>query len=200
MPRRIDCESCRKPPALCYCHLIRQHVNEWPVRLLQHHREKGHARGTARIAQLSLNTLSTVELRDREVFAPPAEERESWCDAILLYPGEDGGAVDIASLKGSAPRPLIVVDGTWRKSKAIVLGSPYLQSLPRYSFSTEAKPRYRIRKASRADFFSTLEAIVFALSAVETGAAGYAQMLEVMDWMVDQQLRFIERSSADEAR
>lgn len=109
---------------------------------------------------------------------------------MLIYPGTD--SQDIRELADQAPRPLVFIDGTWRKSKAILLGSPFLQSLPRYSFKPGRQPRYRIRKAAQPDFYSTLEAIVELLNSVEAAPANYSQLLDVMDWMIEQQLKFID--------
>lgn len=108
---------------------------------------------------------------------------------MLIYPGPD--SQDISELADQPPRPLVFIDGTWRKSKAILLGSPFLQSLPRYSFQAINEPRYRIRKAARADYFSTLEAIVTVLNSVERPSTDFSQLLDVMDWMIEQQLEFI---------
>lgn len=192
--KREVCKACERPIALCYCSLIKSWPNHWPVHLIQHYKEKTHPYGTAKIAQLSLNSINTIELQDQANFMPTSSEADRWQNAILIYPADaiDKETLDIQSLKGKTPRPLVFIDGTWRKSKAIVLGSPFLQKLPRYSFTSSEMPRYRIRKAKRLDFYSTLEAIVTVLNTVEN-TEHYSQLLEVMDWMVDQQAAFINK-------
>ena len=157
--------------------------------LVQHLNESGHAKGTARIAQLSLKKLRTIQLGDHEPFTPPESNSDFWCNPVLVYPNSENR--DIAELVGTSPRPLVVLDGTWRKSKAMLLSSSYLQSLPKYSFETERPSKYRIRKASSPDLLSTLESIVAILETLEGTGNDYAQMLEVMDWMVNTQLSFI---------
>ncbi|MDO7565558.1 MAG: DTW domain-containing protein [OM182 bacterium] len=191
--KRQTCQQCAKPLSTCYCHLIEKKANAWPVCLIQHLNESSHAKGTARIAQLSLKNLRTIQLGDREPFTPPENDSDSWCHPVLIYPNSENR--DIAELVGTSPRPLIVLDGTWRKSKAMLLSSSYLQSLSKYSFETERPSRYRIRKASSPDFLSTLESIVAILETLEGTGNDYAQMLEVMDWMVTTQLGFINSTN-----
>jgi DTW domain-containing protein len=190
-PKRQVCAQCARPLTTCYCWLIRTKSNAWPICIIQHVREATHAKGTARIAQLSLNNIVTIQQGDREPFTPPENDQDYWQRPALIYPNTENK--DVAELVGAEARPLIFIDGTWRKSKAMLLNSPYLRSLPRYSFSLERPSHYRIRKASSADYFSTLESIVAVLETLEGREKNYAQMLEVMDWMVDKQLEFIEK-------
>lgn len=184
------CDRCRKPLSVCYCHLIKRQDNRWPVEIVQHSRESRHAIGTSRIAELSLSSINVSEARDNKPFMPDPVQSARWENAVLIYPGTD--SQDIRELADQAPRPFVFIDGTWRKSKAILLGSPFLQSLPRYSFQPGQQPRYRIRKAAQPDFYSTLEAIVEVLNSVEAAPANYSQLLDVMDWMIEQQLKFID--------
>jgi len=176
--------------SVCYCHLIKRQDNHWPVEIVQHSRESRHAIGTSRIAELSLSSINVSEARDNKPFMPDPVQSARWENAVLIYPGTD--SQDIRELADQAPRPFVFIDGTWRKSKAILLGSPFLQSLPRYSFQPGQQPRYRIRKAAQPDFYSTLEAIVEVLNSVEAAPANYSQLLDVMDWMIEQQLKFID--------
>lgn len=187
--KREVCERCDRPPVACYCHLIQQHSNRWPVHIVQHAAEQSHARGTALIAQLSLTAHATYTVLDRESFAGTAIPSAD--SAVLIYPDDqpNDAQQNIRCLQGLPPRPLIFVDGTWRKSKAIVLNSPYLRSLPRYTVTPSESPRYRVRKAARPDFYSILESIVTALTTLEQ-TEDFDQMLQVMDWMVEQQLRY----------
>jgi len=190
-PKRQMCAQCARPLTTCYCQLIETKSNTWPVCIIQHVREATHAKGTARIAQLSLNNIVTIQQGDREPFTPPENDPDYWQRSALIYP--DNENKDVIELVGTEARPLIFLDGTWRKSKAMLLNSAYLRSLPRYSFSSERLSHYRIRKASSPNYFSTLESIAAVLEILEGREKNYAQMLEVMDWMVDKQLEFIEK-------
>ncbi len=136
-PKRQMCAQCARPLTTCYCQLIETKTNAWPVCLIQHVKEATHAKGTARIAQLSLNNIKTIQLADRDPFVPPEKAHDYWQRPALIYPNIENN--DVVELRGTEPRPLIFLDGTWRKSKAMLLNSPYLQSLPRYSFSQSVR-------------------------------------------------------------
>ena len=179
--RRPVCARCQRPQSVCYCPQLPAPIaNHWPIHIFQHVREQHHAIGTARIAQLGLQDCHTRTVMDEKVItALPA-------NAVLVYPGEQSTAVEEWDV--AEPRPLIFLDGSWRKAQRMLLGSPALQNLPQISFVPEARSRYRIRKAPDPLFYSTLEAITHVLGVLERDAEKYAPLLAVMDWMVDQQI------------
>ncbi len=189
--KRLTCSRCRRPQKTCLCRHISQCSNAWPVHLLQHCAEAEHPKGTALIAQLALSNVATLPFTDAEHIDSALLDTLGLSNAALIYPSDQPlePPEDIACLKGEPPRPLVFIDATWRKSKALLLRSPALQALPRFGFSSAAAPRYRIRKASRPNFYSTLEAIVATLESVEPDA-DYSSLLDAMDAMVEQQLAF----------
>ena len=106
-------------------------------------------------------------------------------NTVLLYPitPED------CSLGIAAPPPLaatwlndlqnlrlIVIDGTWRKSRKILCKNPYLQTLPRLVLDDLPAGQYSIRKARKPHQLSTLEAATAALAQLETDAAKFAPL------------------------
>lgn len=185
-PRRATCPHCRKPLRVCFCHLIKPVDNQWPLLLVQHLEEARHAIGTARIAQLGLAQCETLSVGDNTVVDAHMLPEGPGDGPVLIYPGE---AEDISLLQGSRPRPLIVIDASWRKSRRILYNSPYLRSLPRYSLSPSQPSRYRIRKASSPGLISTLEAVVQVLGTLEQRPQIYQGLLTVMDWMIARQLQ-----------
>ena len=189
--KRIHCPRCCRPQKTCLCQHISQLSNVWPVYLLQHTAEAGHPKGTALIAQLALSRIATLPFADSDCLDANFLAEQGLEDAVLIYPNDEPQQTqeNIASLAGQPPRPLLFIDATWRKSKALLLRSPALQALPRCGFTAAAAPRYRIRKASRPNFYSTLEAIVATLESVELDA-DYAPLLTAMDAMIEQQLEF----------
>lgn len=182
---RLVCLRCERPQTVCYCHLLPAIDNRWPVVILQHVLESRHAVNTARIAQLSLLRCTTLAATDTTIFKSSSL---AVCNAapapVLIYPGEHSRP--LAELDVSTPAPLLFIDATWRKSRRLLLQSPWLQSLDCYGFTAEGSGRYRIRKASQPGYRSTLEAIVTVLSHLEEEP--FTRMLAVMDWMVEQQL------------
>jgi hypothetical protein len=105
---------------------------------------------------------------------------------ILLYPGP--GARDILREPPAGPVTLVVVDGTWSQAKTVVRDNPILQALPRYAFATPAPSQYRIRREPRAEYVSTIEALMYVLGALEGEPARFRSLLDPLNAMVDAQL------------
>lgn len=124
--------------------------------MLQHPLEQREVKGTARLLSLS---LANCRLRVGEVF-DPLPNPEGRVEA-LLYPGD--GTTPLPA--GTPPERLrlYVLDGTWRKSRLLLLRNPWLQALPRWPLSATPPSRYRVRKAQAAHQLSTLEAVAYAL-------------------------------------
>jgi DTW domain-containing protein len=96
--------------------------------------------------------------------------------------------VDVNPLRDSAPLRLVVLDGTWRKSRKMLHLNPLLQHLPRLALHNPPAPRYLIRKAQQSHQLSTLEATCAALVQLEGNAAAVAPLLTAFDGFVAQQL------------
>ncbi|MEX1197618.1 MAG: tRNA-uridine aminocarboxypropyltransferase [Pseudohongiellaceae bacterium] len=176
-PGRRHCPRCRRPEVVCYCSLIRPVDNRWPVHILQHPRESGHAVGTARIAALSLTRCGLDILQ--QSFSPSPGD-------VLVYPGAD--ARPLEELTGESPHRLLFLDASWRKSRRMLHEQPALAALPRYCLTDAPPSRYRIRREPERGFLSTVEAVVLALETLEREPGRYHSLLQVMDWMIDQQI------------
>ena len=83
---------------------------------------------------------------------------------------------------------LIVLDGTWRKSRKMLHLNPLLQHLPRLTLHDAPASRYWIRKAHRSDQLSTLEATCIALTQVEGNPERFQPLLNAFDGFIAQQL------------
>ena len=174
------------------------------VLILQHPLEVNNAKGTARLLQLSL-------LRSRlvvgEQWEPQALTRlltAPWSDThhtpqpVLLYPETANAAAlqlaqpppwDAQALHAPAQLRLVVLDGTWRKSRKMLYLNPPLQKLARLPLHDLPASRYRIRKAHAPDQLSTLEATCAALAQLQGGMGQFAPLLAAFDGFVGQQLR-----------
>jgi len=174
--------------AICFCHCLSQIDNEWPVWLLQHHKEKKHAIGTAKIAELSLSNCLTFDDRfakKQNVFVNALEVSQP----LLVYPGKN--AINVAVLSNLETRPLLFLDGSWRKTRKLFYTYPQLENLTRIAFTPEKESRYRIRKEPDEKSVSTLEAIVSVLSTLENNEEKYQTMLGTMDWMINKQIEYM---------
>jgi len=183
---RTRCRACFKPPTHCLCELIEPVPNRTHVTVLQHPRERFHAIGTARIVQLGLANARIVVPRD--CFTRSLEERFACPPGTgVLFPAP--GARPLEGLEPNArPQALVVLDGTWSQARNLHRANAWLHALPHFALTPRAPTRYRIRKAPRPEYVSTLEAVVRALEVLEPATSGLDGLLRVFDTMIDRQV------------
>jgi len=183
---RVRCQACFKPTPHCICPLIEPVSNRTFVSILQHPRERFHAIGTARIAELGLERSRIVVPRD--CFTRSLEQRFDVAPGTgLLFPHPDARLLEDLA-EHERPAGLVVLDGTWSQARRLYRANSWLHPLPHFALSPPAPTRYRIRKAPRREFVSTLEAIVRALEILEPATTGTSGLLEVFDAMIDRQI------------
>jgi DTW domain-containing protein YfiP len=189
---RARCTACELPLAACVCALVERVDNAVDVLVLQHPREAREAKNSARLLRLGLARCRVVV---GDVFDPIDLESRLHAPgrcSVLLYP--DGAAGPPSPRLDAAPTQLVVLDGTWRKSRRMLLENPSLRQLPRLSLRPAAQSRYRVlRKARLATQLSTLEATCAALAHLEGDEARYAPLLRAFD-------RFVEDRAGRAAR
>ncbi|MFC5474598.1 tRNA-uridine aminocarboxypropyltransferase [Paraherbaspirillum soli] len=208
--KRPTCPRCLRPQRTCICDWITATEHAAEVLILQHPLEVDNAKGSARLLHLSL-PRSALEIG--EVFAEaalqallhaPLRARESGeadvertiKHTILLYPDSPQDqalklstppALDEAILREPAQCRLVVLDGTWRKSRNMLYLNPLLQALPRLALRDTPASHYLIRKAHRPEQLSTLEATCYALMQLENNDQKYRPLLDAFDGFVAQQ-------------
>ena len=196
----MHCPRCLRPQSVqanaCICRWVTPVVAGVDVLILQHPMETHHPKGTAQLLHLSLpgSQLLTGEVIDDALLRAALHAPDA-CGApvqpVLLYPGESAVAADAAAGSGVAHRlRLVVIDGTWRKSRKMLQLNPQLLALPRYALADLASSRYVIRKAHAPHQLSTLEATCAALAQLEGQPGKYQPLLAAMDGLVAQQLAF----------
>ena len=206
--QRLRCAICWRAQSSCICQWITPTSHRVEVLVLQHPLEVGNAKGSARLLQLS---LADSRLMSGEVFAAPLlqallsaprqPQAGAQCPkhAILLYPVTPQGpalalptppVLSPALLRDPTQLRLIVLDGTWRKSRKMLYLNPLLHRLPRLSLRDLPASNYLIRKAHRPDQLSTLEATCSALAQLEGSVAPFAPLLAAFDGFVAQQLGY----------
>lgn len=174
------------------------------VLILQHPLEVGNAKGTAQLLHLSLprSRLLVGEQWEPQTLAQlltaPWAEAAHAPQPVLLYPATANAAAlqlpsppawDAQALQTPAQLRLVVLDGTWRKSRKMLYLNPPLQQLARLPLPDLPASRYRIRKAHAPEQLSTLEATCAALARLQGGMGPFAPLLAAFDALVDQQLR-----------
>lgn len=198
--KRLTCPKCLRPQRTCICHWVTPTESAVEVLILQHPLEVGNAKGSVRLLQLS---LARSEVLVGEVFAQQAMQALLQTPGarytILLYPDspEDKGLnlappqqLDRARLLDPSQVRLIVLDGTWRKSRKMLYLNSLLQQLPRLSLRDTPASRYLIRKAHSAGQLSTLEATCYALMQLEQNEEKYRPLLTAFSGFVGQQLTY----------
>ena len=179
-------------------------VHPVEVLILQHPLEVDHAKGTARLLHLSLPRSRLVVGEQwapqalAQLLTAPWPETRHTPHPVLLYPETANAAAlqlppppawDAEALRAPVQLRLVVLDGTWRKSRKMLYLNPPLQQLARLPLHDLPDSRYRIRKAHMPDQLSTLEATCAALAQLQGGADPLAPLLAAFDGFVGQQLR-----------
>jgi len=207
---RLRCPQCRRALRTCVCALARAVPYEVQVLILMHPMEVHEAKGTGHLLHLC---LPHSRLLVGECFDAAALRQALYGDwdetagagprhSVLLYP--ETGLQDAAlGLAAAAPLPtpwpcapsglrLVVLDGTWRKSRKMLYANPALQSLPRLALQDVPAGRYAIRKAHLPGQLSTFEATALALGRLQGWADGAPQHARLQSVFSD----FIARQAA----
>ncbi|CAN5894119.1 DTW domain-containing protein [soil metagenome] len=195
--KRASCPRCLRPQTGCICAWIRSSTPKIEVLILQHPLEVQQSKGSARLLHLS---LGGSHMYTGEIFDPAQLQhclQEGGKSAVLLYPEPQAQGdllampplLNPALLLHPERLRLIVLDGTWRKSRKMLYLNPLLQQLPRFSLSAMPASHYRIRKAHKPDQLSTLEASCYALMQLEKNPEKYLPLLQAFDGFVGQQLK-----------
>ena len=194
--RRAVCAACLRPQQTCICRWVTALPNQVQVLILQHPMEVNNAKGSARLLHLS---LSNSRLEVGETFDPAqlqamlSPERRS----VLLYPDTEDASLGLARPQPfdpawlQQPLRLVVLDGTWRKSRKMLYLNPLLQTLPRLPLRDTPPSHYLIRKAHLPDQLSTLEATVYALAQLENDINKFNPLIDAFDGFVAQQASYV---------
>ncbi|SFU85998.1 DTW domain-containing protein YfiP [Polaromonas sp. YR568] len=192
---RPRCAACLRPQSACICAWVTPVAHAADVLILQHPLEVDHAKNSARLLHLSLprSRMLTGEAFDEGSLQDALKEPRY---NVLLYPqtpGDEAPALDTGQLKDPSRVRLVVLDGTWRKSRKMLHLSPWLRQLPRLALDDVPASNYLIRKTHKPGQLSTLEAACAALAQLEGDAGKYQPLLKAFDGFVAQQLAFVPK-------
>jgi DTW domain-containing protein len=200
--KRAHCAQCQRPQSTCICQWVTPVAHVVEVLILQHPLEVAHAKGSARLLHLSLphSRLVTGEVFDMQgclaQMDAALEDGMRPKRNMLLYPSLEAGhtngtptppPLESACLQTPSQLRLIVLDGTWRKSRKMLCLNPLLQQLPRLSLQGLPTSQYLIRKAHRPGQLSSLEATCAALAQLEGEPGRFVPLLRAFDGFVAQQ-------------
>ena len=196
-PSRPHCPVCLRPLRACWCGCVRTVSSQVQLLVLQHPQYHGHAKNTARLLHLCLpgSRLEVGEqFADHDVQAwlhGPwhGQAPDAVVHPVLLYPPTPPdpqlpviAPPDLPAVWRKQPQllRLVVIDGTWRKSRKMLYLNPALQALPRWALHDVPPGRYTIRKAQRPGQLSSFEAAALALAQMHSAADAQALWVPLM--------------------
>ena len=207
-PQRQMCATCLRPQSACLCQWVRPTAHAVEVVILQHPLEVAQAKGSARLLHLSLqrSRLVTGEVFEASTlhalltapFEPQSDDTQPR-QTLLLYPDTPSESdlplvspplLEARHLEHPSKLRLVVLDGTWRKSRKMLYLNPLLQQLPRLALRDLPPSHYLIRKAHQPDQRSTLEATCAALAQLEGDTGQFAALMDAFDGFVAQQAKY----------
>lgn len=206
LPRRLLCPICQRALSACICHWTSPIDHAVDVLILQHPLEVNNAKNSVRLLHLSLpySKLLVGSVFDADelqalMHAPSRIRNVSESETVhpvLLYTDDASTPTtshfDARTMLIDKQQPvkrirLVVIDGTWRKSRKMLFENPLLQTLPRMVLVDTPISRYTIRKSHKPEQLSTLEATGYALMQLERNSEKYHPLLTAFDNFVLQQ-------------
>ncbi len=197
--KRPMCSRCLRPLKTCICALAADIDNPVELVIVQHPDEVNNAKNSARLLALS---TKYNQLLVGETFIQAQLQEVCYGgnkQPILLYPKTaEENALGLTSppplpdLTGFAASQLrlVVLDGTWRKSRKQLYLNPLLQQLPRLELRHPPASLYRIRKAHSDFQLSTLEASCYALQQLDA-TTDYQPLLKAFSLFVEQVAQYL---------
>ena len=184
MSQRPVCAQCLRPARACLCPCVQHVTSRVQLLVLQHPLEVGHAKNTARLLHLCVagSRLEVGEVFDdltlhTWLHAPwPGQTQDAVVRPVLLYPPTPPDPqlpvvqppeLPCAWLQQPELLRLVVIDGTWRKSRKMLFLNPALQELARLPLHDVPQGRYTIRKAHAPGQLSSFEAAALALAQLQ---------------------------------
>ncbi len=185
MSRKV-CSKCQYPVTTCVCASIETLAPAAQLIVMQHPSEVEHAKNSVRLLKLVIPDTQVIVGETAEDFA---ELRRYLTDShkpiYLIYPNEQSQEVKQAN--PCEHGIFILLDGTWRKAFRMLQLNPWLLELPSLHLDVTQASNYTIRKSSRADSLSTLEAAALVLESLES-QVDVSPLYRAFDAMIQHQL------------
>lgn len=154
--------------------------------VLQDPNEVGHAKNSVRLMELVIpETRVYVGEVPNDFISLRKYLKRCSKPIYLVYPSDT--SVDVAEAKFDEPPVLLFLDGTWRKAYKLLQLNPWLQDYPALHLELTSASNYKIRKASRTDSLSTLEAAAMMLKTIEPDLK-ITPLTQALDAMVQQRI------------
>lgn len=176
---RAVCDGCGRPETVCLCSHLSSFELPFRLIILQDPDESRHPLSTAPLLQRMARGSRLIV---GDTFTP--ETLLSGCtpsSVALLYPSNQHPPLTLGQARAQI-ETVLVLDGTWRKVRRLMLRNPWLEALPGLALNPETPSLY-LRKSPRADGLSTLEAVLTLADEwqPEQNFMGGVRVLERMD-------------------
>ena len=157
------CERCFAQTRYCFCDQIPELHPAIQITVIRHWKERYKPSNTARLAAFAIPSLKLID------FGAPGAP---WTDPGLFKPDTALLFPEPNAHRASAPKHIIVVDGSWSQARKMVNKIPGLKTLPRFEIQPPQTGLVRIRTPPEPGMVSTLEAIAAALDVTEGSGFG----------------------------
>lgn len=162
------CEGCFLHRKLCICEFFPLLKLSTKLSLIIHSKE---LRRTTNTGMLAVKALANSEVFVRGLKEKPLDF-EAVLDpayrSLLFFPSDDAAELDQEFIQQSSkPIQLLVPDGNWRQASKIHYRYSELENLPRVMIKATNTATFHLRKESTAEGMATLQAIAYALGAIE---------------------------------
>jgi DTW domain-containing protein YfiP len=165
---RAYCLQCERPEKSCLCHLVTPVENNIHVVILQHPLEVKQSKGSITLLHQSLKNSQVIvgeNFTDNLEVQALLKHFNHQC--AVLYPSDNAVVLNVGSKNIVLPKCLFILDGTWKKTYKMFMTNSWLQQLPHFTLADGIVGQYKIRKTTKKNALSSLEACCYALSALE---------------------------------
>ena len=165
---RAYCLKCDRPEKSCICHLVTVVDNDIHVVILQHPLEVKQSKGSVTLLHQSLTSSQVIvgeNFSHNIEVQLLLEKYDQQC--AVLYPSDNAILVSEENNDITPPKCLFILDGTWKKSYKMFMSNIWLQQLPHFTLANDIVGHYQIRKTTKKNALSSLEACCYALSVLE---------------------------------
>ena len=211
---RVLCLKCLQPQVGCYCAQIQSFDPKISFVILIHPIECRRRIATGRMSHLTLKesylirgqNYSNHETVNRLIQDPEYH-------SVILYPGVNSTNLSLMSAENypalipeGRKLRIFVIDGTWATARKMMRESENLKQLPKICFTPDKPSNFRVRKQPNENCYSTIEAIHQTIQMIgptvgfNLNTRKHEALLNVFDFMVENQLEFIRQTEADPSR
>lgn len=189
MKRRM-CDGCGRPDKVCLCSHLQSVKLPFELVIWQDPDEAKHPLSTAPLLQRMAQDHGSKlfvgsEFSYADIFGDTAAHQ-----VALLYPLKDASPLPLQFAQNNVHK-VLVLDGTWRKVRRLLLLNPWLNDLGCLALMPNTASRY-LRKSPRVDGVSTLEAVML-LAQEWQPEKDFLSALSVLDKMAELQQSFLNQ-------